>query len=254
MRRREFNLLLGGAMAAWPLAGHAQQSDRKRRIGVLMTFAADDPEGKIRIAAFLQKLRDLDWTEDRDVRIDYRWTTGDADGLRRSATELVALAPDVLLAIGSSAAAALQQATSTLPIVFVNVIDPIGAGLVASLARPAGNSTGFTVFEYAISGKWLELLKEIAPRVRRAAIIQDATIAAGVGQWGVLQAAAPSSGIEVTPVDVRDAGVIESAVLALARSSSGGLIVTGSPSAGPRRELRRSASTCRPRCSPAPTR
>jgi putative ABC transport system substrate-binding protein len=237
VKRRAFITLLGGGAAAWPLAARAQQGERVRRIGVLMTFAADDPEGQVRMAAFLQALQELGWSDGRDVRIEYRWTASVADRLRRDATELVALAPDVILAIGSASVAALQRATGSVPVVFVNVIDPVGAGLVRSLARPGGNATGFTAFEYGISGKWLELLKEIEPRVTRAAVIQDATLAAGVGQWTVLQAAAPSAGMEVSAVDVRDAGEIERAVTAFARSSNRGLIVTGSPSAGVHRDL-----------------
>jgi putative tryptophan/tyrosine transport system substrate-binding protein len=220
----------------WPLAARAQ-GERVRRIGVLMTFAADDPEGQARIAAFLRALQELGWTDGRNVRIDYRWSASHADRLRRNTAELVALAPEVILAVGSASVAALQQATTTVPIVFVNVIDPVGAGLVASLARPTGNTTGFTAFEYDISVKWLELLKQMAPHVTRAAVIRDPTIAAGVGQWAVIQAVAPLSGMEVSPVDVRDAGEIERAVTTFARSSNGGLVVTGSPSAGVVRDL-----------------
>ena len=175
MRRREFITLLGGA-AAWPLAARAQQPERVRRIGVLMNLAADDPEGQARIAAFLQELQQLGWTDGRNVRIEYRWAAGDAERIRKYAAELVALAPDVILAPGSATAVPLLQATRTVPIVFVHVTDPVGAGFVESLARPGGNATGFTLFEYGISGKWLELLKQIAPGVTRAAVLRDPAI------------------------------------------------------------------------------
>ncbi len=227
MRRREFITLLGGAAAAWPLAARAQQPERMRRIGVLMNLAADDPEAQARIAAFLQGLQELGWTDGRNVRIDTRWAAGDADRIRRYAAELVALAPDVILATGSARSAPLLQATRTVPIVFVNVPDPVGAGFVDSLARPGGNATGFTLFEYGMSAKWLELLKEIAPGVTRAAVLRDPAITAGIGQFGAIQSVAPSLGVEVSPVNVRDAGEIERAVAAFARSSNGGLIVTG---------------------------
>ncbi len=228
MRRREFITLLGGAAAAWPLAARAQQPERMRRIGVLMSLAADDPEGQARIAAFLQGLQQLGWTDGRNVRIDTRWGAGNADDIRKYAAELVALAPDVILATGSATVGPLLQATRTVPIVFAIVPDPVGAGFVDSLARPGGNATGFTTFEYGMSGKWLELLKEIAPGVTRAAVLRDPAISAGIGQFGAIQSVAPSFGVEVSPVNVRDAGEIERAVTAFARSSNGGLIVTGS--------------------------
>jgi putative ABC transport system substrate-binding protein len=234
--RRVFIAGLGGA-AAWPLAARAQQANQLKRIGVLMTFAENDPEGQARIATFRQALQHLGWASGRTVQIEYRWVAGDAGGLLRSATELAAFAPDIILAVGSSTVAALQQVSGEVPIVFVNVIDPVGAGLVASLARPGRNATGFTVFEYGISAKWLELLKQIAPHVRRAAVIRDATIAAGVGQWAVIQAAAPASTLEVIPIEVRDDDVIERTLAVFARSANGGLIVTGSPSAGVHRDL-----------------
>jgi ABC-type uncharacterized transport system substrate-binding protein len=237
MRRREFITLLGGAAAAWPLAGGAQQADRVRRIGVLMNLAADDPEGQGRLAAFLQGLQQLGWTAGRNLQIDTRWAAGDADHIRKHAAELVALAPDVILSTGTAVAGPLLQATRTVPIVFVQVVDPVGAGYVDSLARPSGNATGFTTFEYGIGAKWLELLKEIAPSVTRAAIIRDPAITAGIGQFGAIQSVAPSVGIEVNPVNVRDAGEIERAVAAFARSSNGGLIVTGSTLAIVHREL-----------------
>ena len=237
MRRREFITLLGGAAAAWPLAARAQQGERMRRIGVLMSSAADDPEGQARIAAFLQGLQQLGWTDGRNVRIDTRWAAGNADDIRKYAAELVALAPDVILATGSAIVAPLLQATRAVPIVFVHVPDPVGAGFVDSLARPGGNATGFIMFEYGLSGKWLELLKQIAPGVTRAAVIRDPAITAGIGQFAAIQSVAPSLGVEVSPVNVRDAGEIERAVTAFARSSNGGLIVTASALAAVHRDL-----------------
>jgi putative tryptophan/tyrosine transport system substrate-binding protein len=237
MRRREFITLLGGAAAAWPLAAQAQHGERMRRIGVLLPAAADDPEWQARVGAFQQALALLGWTIGRNVRIEYRWGAGDADRFRQYAAELVALAPDVILASGSPSVAALQRATRTAPVVFGSVIDPVGAGFVESLARPGGNITGFTVFEYGISGKWLELLKQIAPGVTRVAVLRDAAIAAGSGQLGALQGAAPSFGVELRPVDVRDANEIERAVTAFAREGNGGLIVTGSGLAIVHRQL-----------------
>jgi ABC-type uncharacterized transport system substrate-binding protein len=225
MRRREFITLVGGAATAWPLAARAQQGERVRRIGVLMYLAADDAEGQARLAAFTQALAQLGWSDGRNLRIDIRWAT--ADDVRRHAAELAALAPDVLVAgTGTATVAPLLQATRTVPIVFVTVIDPVGAGFVASLARPGGNATGFTIYEYSMSGKWLELLKEIAPRVTRAAVLRDPAVASGIGQFGAVQIVAPSLGVELSPVDVRDAGEIERAVTAFASGSNGGLIVT----------------------------
>jgi putative ABC transport system substrate-binding protein len=237
MRRRKFITLLGGVAAAWPLAARAQPSDRMRRIGVLMSLAADDPESPVRIAAFLQGLQQLGWTDGRNVRIDYRWGADDAERSRRYAVELIALAPDVILASGSAAVAASQQATHIVPVVFVLVVDPVGSGFVESLARPGGNTTGFTLYEYGISGKWLELLKEVAPRVTRAAVLRDPALASGGGQLGAIQSVAPSFGVELSPVGVRDAGEIERAITAFARGSNGGLIVTGSSLAVFHREL-----------------
>jgi len=238
IERRKFIAALGGSAFAWPLAARAQQADRVRRVGVLMNLAADDPEGQARIAAFLQGLQELGWTEGRNVRIDYRWHADDADRYRTYAAELVALAPDVILASSSASTAALQQATRTVPIVFAIVVDPVGAGYVASLARPGGNVTGFTLFEYSLSGKWLELLKEIAPNLMRIAILRDPAIASGIGQFAVIQAMAPPSfGVELSPIDVRDAGEIERGVAAFARRSNGGLIVTASTGAVAHREL-----------------
>ena len=230
MRRRAFITLLGGAAAAWPVAVRAQ-SDRVRRIGVLMAIAADDPEAQARLTAFVQGLQQLGWTVGQNVRVDYRWGGSNADDLRKYAAELVALAPDVILAHSSASVAPLLWATRTVPLVFTIVADPVGAGFVESLARPGGNATGFTNFEYSIAGKWLELLKEIAPGVTRAAVLRESAIAAGPGQLGAIQALAQSLGVELRPVDVRDAGEIERAITAFARGSNGGLIVTGSPAA-----------------------
>ena len=238
MRRREFITLFGVAALAGPCAARAQQADRVRRVGVLMSRAAGDPEEQARFAGFLQGLQELGWTDGRNVRIDYRWAAADADRSRTYAAELVALAPDVILASGSASVAALLQTTRTVPIVFVNVIDPVGAGYVARLARPGGNATGFTAFEYSLSGKWLELLKEIAPNLTRIAILRDPALAAGIGQFAAIQAMAPSSlGVELSPIDVRDGGEIERDVATFARESNGGLIVTGSSSAAVHREL-----------------
>ena len=237
MQRREFITLLGGAAVAWPRAARAQQADRMRRVGVLWNLAADDPEGQARQRAFLQGLQELGWTDGRNMRIDYRWAGGDADRFRRYAAELVALAPDVILASASVSVAALLQITRTVPIVFANVIDPVGAGFVARLARPGGNATGFTLYEYSLSGKWLELFKEIAPNLTRIAILRDPALAAGIGQFAAIQGASSSFGVELSPIDVRDAGEIERDVVAFARESNGGLIVTGSSGAVVHREL-----------------
>jgi len=228
MRRRDFITLLGGAAVAWPLAARAQQVERMRRVGVLMPSAEDDPEGQSRLRAFVQGLQQSGWTDGRNLRIDIRWGAGDAERIRRYAAELAALAPDVILAGAGAVIPSLLQATRTVPIVFTQTPDPVGAGFVESLARPGGNVTGFTTFEYGISAKWLELLKEIAPRVTRAAVIRDAAIASGTGQWGALQSVAPSFGVELSPVNMLDAGEIERALAAFARSPNGGLIVAAS--------------------------
>ena len=230
MRRREFIALVGGAIA-WPLAASAQQPERVRRIGVLTSISADDPESQARLTAFVHGLQQLGWTVGQNVRIDYRWGGSNADDTRKYAAELVALDPDVILAQSSASVAPLLLATRTIPVVFTTVADPVGAGFVESLARPGGNATGFTNFEYSIAGKWLELLKEIAPGVMRVAVFRESTIAAGAGQFGAIQAQAQSLGVELRPVDVRDAGEIERAITAFARGSNGGLIVTGSPAA-----------------------
>jgi len=235
--RRAFITLLGGAAAAWPLAARAQQGERVRRIGVLMSLAADDKQGQARLAAFLQGLQELGWTDGRNVRIDVRWGTGDAGRNRRHALELVELAPDVILASGGSIVGPLLQATSSVPIVFTQTPDPVGAGFVESLARPGGNATGFSIFDYSLGGKWLELLKEVAPRVTRAAVIRDPATPQGIGQFSAIQSLAPSLGLEVTPLNARDAGDIERAIAALDRNPNTGLIVTGSNLAIVHRDL-----------------
>ena len=226
MKRREFITLLGAGAAAWPLAARAQQPERMRRIGVLHLQAADDPEHQARIAAFRQGLQQFGWIDGRNLRIDFRWSAGSAADARKYASELVALSPDVILTSGAGAVAPLLQATRSVPIVFVLVADPVGAGIVDSLARPGGTVTGFTSFEYSFGGKWLELLKEIAPSVTRAAVIRDPTDSAGIGVFGAVQTAASSVGVELSPVNVRDASEMERAIVAFARGSNGGLILT----------------------------
>src|SRR6516164_1990744 len=236
--RREFITLLGGAAAAWPLAARAQPTtERARRIGVLMNTTADDPEGQARIAALHQGLQEWGWTLGRNARIDVRWGAFDADSSRHYATELVALAPEVIVASASAAMGALQQIRTVPPIVFVSIIDPVGAGFVESLARPGGNVTGFSLFEYGLSGKWLELLKEIAPSVTRAAVLRDTGVGSGVGQYAIIQAVAPSLRVELRPIDVRDPGEIERAMVTFAQSPNGGLIIAGSPEAVVHRNL-----------------
>jgi len=237
VRRREFITLIGGA-AAWPLAARAQQRERmRRRIGVLMAYSANDPQAQIRNAGFLQGLQQLGWTVGQNVQIDYRWSAGNIDDTRKYAAELVALAPDVIFAPGSASLGPVLQATRSVPIVFAIVIDPVGSGFVNSLARPGGNVTGFAGFDYGIGAKWLELLKEVAPNVKRAAIIRDPAIAAGLGMWAAIQSASPATGIEVSPINMTDAGVIEGAVAAFAQAPNGGLIVTGSALAVQHRDL-----------------
>jgi putative tryptophan/tyrosine transport system substrate-binding protein len=225
MRRREFITLVGGA-TAWPLAAKAQQSERVRRIGVLMNRSPQDSEGQARLAAFRQALQRLGWSDDRNIRIDVRWGEDEVENERRAAAELVALAPEVILASGTLSVAALQNLNRTAPIVFAAVTDPVGAGFVDSLARPGGNATGFMIYEYSLSGKWMELLKQIAPRVRRAAVLRNPTNPAGIAAFSAIQAAGQSLGVEVIPVSVRDADEIERALGAFARSPNGGLIVT----------------------------
>ena len=225
MRRRHFITLLGSA-AAWPLALRAQQSGQMRRIGVLMPLASDNPEGQARITAFLQELQKLGWTEGRNLQIEYRWGTGD---LQKAATELVALSPDVIFTTTTSGVAAMQQATRSVPIVVSNVADPVGGGFVASLAKPGGNITGFTVYDYGMAAKWVELLKEIAPYVTHVGVIRDPTTTSGIGQLGVIQAVARSFGLEVSPLGGRDAGDIERTVTEFAGGSNRGLITAGSP-------------------------
>ncbi len=237
MRRREFVTLIGGA-ALWPLTAQGQQPERMRRIGVLPGGGdTDDPRSQPNISAFLQALQQLGWADGRNVKIDYRWPAGDADKARKYVAELVALAPEVIVTISSTNMTALLQATRTVPIVFVAVADPVGAGYIDSLSRPGGNATGFLLFDYSLSTKWLELLKEVAPGVKRAAVLRDPTISSGPAQFGVIQAAAPSVGVEVSPVNVHDASEIERGVTAFARSGNGGLIVTGSPLSLVHREL-----------------
>jgi putative ABC transport system substrate-binding protein len=237
VRRREFISLLGGAAAAWPLAARAQQAERVRVLGMLMPFEAKDPQAQARLAALLQGLKELGWVDGRNLRIEIRWGATNSD-VRKHAAELVMLAPDIIFASGSVSMGMLSQTVGVdaVPIVFTIVPDPVGAGYVASLARPGGNATGFTLFEYGFGGKWLELLREIKPGTARAAIVRDPTITAGIGQWGAIQAVAPSLGFEIFPVDVRDTGELERAFAGLARTTNGGLIVTGSFTAVAQRE------------------
>jgi putative ABC transport system substrate-binding protein len=237
MRRREFIGLLGSTAAAVPIAAYAQQAERMRRIGVLLPATSDDAEFQARLGAFLQALALLGWTIGRNVRIETRWATANAAEIRRHAAELAALAPDVILAHGASTVAPLLQATRTVPIVFPIAGDPVGAGFVESLARPGGNATGFMTVEYSISGKWLELLKEVAPGVTRVAVLRDSTQGSGTSQFAAIQAVAPSLRVEVNPVNKRDAGEIERGVAAFARSSNGGLIVTSGAGAQLHRKL-----------------
>jgi ABC-type uncharacterized transport system substrate-binding protein len=235
MRRRDFIKLLGST-AAWPLAARAQQGERMRRIGVLSALAVDDQDNKVRLAAFQQGLQQLGWTDGHNVRIDHRFAAANLENYHKYAAELVALAPDVILAPGQSLVH-LLQATRTIPIVFPIAADPVGSGLVESLSRPGGNATGFLLFEYDLSAKWLELLKEIAPSVTRAAVLRDPTAITGIGQFAVIQSVARSVGVEVTPLNLRDAGEIERTITAFARSSNGSLIVAGSALAAVQRNL-----------------
>jgi ABC-type uncharacterized transport system substrate-binding protein len=226
--RREFITVLGGAAAGWPVAARAQQRERVRHIGILLPATADNTEFQARVGAFLQGLQQSGWSIGRNVRIDTRWATASTDEIRRHAAELAALAPDAIVAHGASSVGAMLQATRTVPIVFPTVGDPVAAGFVDSLARPGGNATGFMAFEYSLGGKWLELLKEIAPSVTRAAVFRDPTIPSGTGMFGAIQSVAPALGIEATPVNLRDADEIRRVLSVFARSGNGGLIVTPS--------------------------
>jgi len=236
MQRRDFITLLSGAAATWPLAARAQQPEQMRRIGVLSNAPAD-AQGQSGVEAFQQALRQLGWSDGRNVRIDVRWGENDPDRDRKYAAELVALAPDVLLAAGTLSVAALQKATRSVPIVFVRVSDPVGGGLVESLARPGGNTTGFMNFEYNLSGKWLQLLKQVAPLVTRVIVLRDSASPAGSAEFGALQAAAPSLGVELRPVDTRDRAAIEHAVTAFATGTNGGMVVTPSATVSGNRDL-----------------
>ena len=236
MHRRQFIALLGGA-ATWPLAARAQQGDRIWRIGVLTGVKADDPDTKARFAAFEQALQQLGWTQGRNVRIDYRFAGGDAATSRKHAEELVALAPDVIVSTGSFSTGQILRATRTVPVVFAIVPDPVGSGFVDSLSQPGGNATGFMQFEYGLSGKWLELLKEIAPGLTRAIVLWDPAVTAGIGQFAIIQAAATSAGVDLKPVKLRNAGEIEPAITAFARAPNGGLILTASALSSVHRDL-----------------
>src|ERR1019366_2974324 len=237
MRRREFIGLVGSAATVWSLAARAQQADPTRKVGVLMNLTSEDPEGKARIEAFSQSLRKTGWIEGENLRTEVRWAGDDAERYHQYARELVGSAPDVILASASPSVAALQQVTQSVPIVFANVIDPVGAGFIASLARPGGNTTGFTAFEYSISGKWLELLNELAPGLKRVAVVREPSIAAGIGQFAAIQTSSSSSGLELTAIDPRDSKQIERALAAFAREPNGGVIVTASSSAATHRDL-----------------
>jgi ABC-type uncharacterized transport system substrate-binding protein len=237
MRRREFITLFGGAAVAWPLVAHAQQIERARRVGVLMNIAENDPQSTVGPSAFERGLGERGWTLGSNMQIEYRWGAGDANRYRRYAPELVALSPDVIMAVGGTAVGALQQVSRTVPIVFVGVTDPVSRGLVASLARPSGNTTGFIEFEYDMCAKWPELLKQIAPGVTRAAVIRDPIEFSGIGQLAAIKSVAPSFGVEISAIDARDAKEIERAMTEFARGSNGGLIVTLSGSATGHREL-----------------
>jgi putative tryptophan/tyrosine transport system substrate-binding protein len=236
MRRREFITVFGGAAAAWPLTARAQ-SNALRRIGILMVLGKDDPEAKARITAFQQGLQEAGWVEGRNIHIETRWSAGNESDIRRYAEEFVAFAPDAILANGNAAVAPLLNVTRSVPIVFAIVPDPVGAGFVESLARPGGNATGFVAFEYGLSAKWLELLKEIAPGVTRAGVLRDPTLASGTGQFGAIQSVSSSLGVELSPINVRDASEIESAIVAFARVQNGGLIVTANALVAAHRNL-----------------
>jgi putative ABC transport system substrate-binding protein len=237
MRRRDFINLISGTVAAWPLAARGQQGERVRRIGVLMPLPPDDPVAQARFAVFQQRLDELGWKAGQNVQIDIRWAASGATDFRKYSTELLALAPDVVLATGSATVGPLLQATRSVPVVFAVVPDPVGAGYVDNLARPGGNATGFTTFECGIGAKWLELLKEITPGVTRAGVLRDPAISAGLGQFGAIQSVAPSVGLEVSPINVRDTDEIQRGITAFTRSGNGGLIVTGSAQAVMHRDL-----------------
>jgi putative ABC transport system substrate-binding protein len=228
MRRREFITLLVGAAASWPLAARAQEPQRTRRVAILFAGSTDEPDYKARVAASLKELQQFGWSEGRNLRVEVRFAGGSEAELRKNIAELLAFAPDIILTGGTTTMTQLLRATRTVPIVFMSVVDPVGGGLVESLARPGGNATGFMQFEYNLSGKWLELLKQIAPAVTRAAVLRDATTTSGIGQFAVIQSVAPSNGVDVVPINVRDAGEVERAITAFARSPTGGLIVTSS--------------------------
>jgi len=237
VRRRDFITLLGGAAAAWPLAARGQQVGAVRRVGVHMGLGENDPEARMYIDAFVGRLGELGWSVGRNLRIDYRWTQGTAARIRSTAAELIALKPDVILTVGDSQVGPLQELSGDLPIVFVQVADPVGGGFVDSLSRPGRNATGFTVFDYSISGKWLEVLKEIAPGMKRVALLRDAANPSGTGLFGSLQSTAPSLGVDAVPIGLRDAGEIERGVTAFARTADGGLIVAPNTLANVQRKL-----------------
>jgi putative tryptophan/tyrosine transport system substrate-binding protein len=237
MRRRDFIKAIAGSAAAWPRAARAQQPQQVRRIGILMNFSSDDPEGQARLHAFDQALQKLGWSEGGNMRTEIRWAADDTDRFRRYSEELVAFAPDVILASTSASVAALQRATRSIPIVFANVIDPVGAGFITSMARPGGNTTGFTAFEYSIGGKWLELLKEIAPNLTRVIVLRDPSLAAGIGQFAAIQSASSSSSLELSAIDTPDVQSIERALATFAREPNGGVIITASSSAITHRAL-----------------
>jgi putative ABC transport system substrate-binding protein len=234
LKRREFIILIGGIAAVRPIALRAQQSDRVRHVGLFLNTQASNPVGKARVAAFQRKLAELGWTEGKSFKFDYRWRDGRIDSI---SADLVRLAPDVILAVGTANLAAAQHATRTIPIVFVNVTDPVGSGFVTSLARPGGNTTGFTQFEFSISGKWLELLKQVAPGVKRVGVLRNPATASGIGQFSAVQSAALSLPVELSPIDEREATEIERAVGEFARTPNGGLIITSSAFSLNHREL-----------------
>ena len=237
MRRRDFIKAIVGSALTCPHLARAQQNGRIRRIAALMPFTATDAQAQARNAAFLQGLQQLGWTVGRNIQIDYRWSAGNVDDARKYASELVALAPDIIFVPGSSAVAPLLQVTRSIPVVFTMVADPVGSGFVISLSRPGGNATGFMIFEYGIGAKWLEVLKQLITGLKRVAVIRDPYIIAGIGQWGAIQAVAPSFGVELTPINVDDAAVLERAIVAFARASNGAMIVTGSARAVINRDL-----------------